>query len=167
MRARKNDVSFLNVCDRSGATHTWEMHSPDTDLCGRRTGNAIRLEGVVAGKHVKKQFSVDGLPWYQPLTYCLRALVTSGRRETAFWMIRLDTFRPVKLKAVKKDVQQLIIDGTHVEAQRVRVCPVGILSPFWHGDYWYRLSDGLFLKYHGRNGPPGSDTTTIRMNKTN
>ena len=32
----------------------------------------------------------------------------------------------------------------------------GLLSLFWKGDYWYSLSDGLFLRYGKRSGKEGS-----------
>ncbi len=161
----KETVSFFNECRPSGATLRWQMKSADVDLSARRKGNSIHIKGRLHEKQVDNHYAIDGDPWYQPMSYSLRRLATSKNKETAFWIIRLDTFCPAKMKAVRKGRETVAFGENEVPARHIQVRLTGMWSFFWHGDYWYRENDGLFLKYEGMNGPPGSAKTLIQLQK--
>ncbi len=48
-------------------------------------------------------------------------------------------------------------------AQRVRLCAEGFRSLLWHGTYWYRKSDKLFLMYRSVQGSPGTPETVVEL----
>jgi len=161
--ARQNDVVFTNSCGTSGETVHWTMQGPESDVTAERKNNTLILRGRISGKAVKKKFTLDSSPWYQPLTYSLRNFLASGRNTEYFWIIRLDKLEAIKMKAAKKCIEHLSLNGKTTKTQAVVVRPAGLFSLLWHGTYWYRTSDFLFVQYQGRNGPPGTPLTTIRL----
>lgn len=106
---------------------------------------------------------IDAAPWYQPLSFALRAMLNADQFAATFWMIRPDTLTPVKLTAEKQQVEPLNIEGHSVDARRVRVSVAGWASMLWHSHYWFRADDHLFVQYRGVNGPPGIPETVVRL----
>ncbi len=162
--ARKNDVTFYNICDLTGYTHEWEMRKAATAVKAYRQNERIYFQGTLEGEKISKTFIIDKHPWYQPLTFSLRSFIASEQKSTFFWMIRLDNFSVIKMEATKKETECIFINGEKIEAHRVWVQPTGLLSHFWHGQYWYRKTDGLFLQYKGKSILPGIKKTIIRIN---
>jgi hypothetical protein len=39
---------------------------------------------------------------------------------------------------------------------RIHLTLPGILAPFWKSDYWFALPEGVFFRFKGTSGPPGS-----------
>lgn len=159
----ESDVTFVNRCLPSGETVAWSQDGRGAKVEAVVTGGKLRLTGVVDGKPLDRTEDLDGLPWLQPLSYSLQRLVAGHDDPVKFWTIRPDTMEPVKLEAEYKGHQALQIGDTEFKAFRVRITPPGMLSVFWHGDYWYREGDGLFLKYEGMSGPPGSPKTRVTL----
>jgi len=162
---RREDERFVNILDASGATWGWEVHRPRESLVARREGNAIFLAGQRKGEAVRKEISIDEAPWYQPLSYSLGKFSGSDKEEVEFWIVRPDKLSPVRMRAEKKGVEEISLGGSDVKARKVRVSLDGMLSKLWHAHCWYRAEDGIFLQYEGRNGPPGTPVTRIRLLK--
>ena len=78
-------------------------------------------------------------------------------------MIRADALTPIRMQATKVGTDTVLLDGVPTEAVKVRLAPDGLLAAFWHGHYWYRKTDGLFLKFEGRRGLPGSPMTVVHL----
>ncbi len=158
-------ADYVNICDASGSTFEWRMKKDRTDITARREADWIRLTGMVNGQRLDKKLQIDDAPWYQPLSFSLRAFTLSGKTEVEFWTIRPDKLTPVKLRAEKDGVDTVPVGDGPETAQRVRVCvSSGIMSYLWSCCYWFRLEDGVFLKYEGTHGPPGTPKTTILLN---
>lgn len=161
--AKQNDVRFTNRCNAAGETVYWTMKGPQSEITAERKGNILVLQGWVSEKKVEKKFTLDSSPWYQPLTYSLRGFLVSDRSTEYFWMVRLDKLEAIKMKAAKKGIEDLSLSNNTVKAQAVVIRPAGLFSLLWHGTYWYRTSDFLFVQYLGRNGPPGTPETLIQI----
>ena len=117
------------------------------------------------GKAIDGTKQIDGLPWYQTVTFSLRPMVMSKEQDSvSFWTLRPDTLALVKLRAIKETEEQIQVNNSTVKAQRVRVTPDNeLLSFFWQGNYWFRSQDGVFVKFEGINGPPGTPKTVIEL----
>jgi len=156
-------TTFENICDPDGRTREWRQTGPDTRLAARRAEHTIKLAGVMQGRTLDKSFTIDDAPWYQPLTFSLRTFLQSPKTGEAFWLLLSDRLRAVKMQAEKAGEETLTIAGKPVLAWKVRVRPAGLLSMLWEGTYWYRVPDGLFVRYEGANGLPGADKTVIEI----
>jgi hypothetical protein len=55
------------------------------------------------------------------------------------------------------------LSGRRIQAWKVRIEPAGFFSFVWQAHYWFRQGDLLFIQYKGRNGPPGTPLTVIRL----
>ena len=163
IRVRQGKESFVNYCDRSGATHRWTYRSTDTDIHVERQKNVLRMTGTHAGKDLKRDFRLDDAPWFQPLSYSLSEFLSSDQSMVVFWIVRSDNMKAVKLKAEKERIENIRIGDDLIETQQIRVSPVGFYSWVWSGFYWYRVSDNLFVRYRGGSGIPGKPETIIEL----
>jgi hypothetical protein len=121
------------------------------------------VQGHRQGKPFQKSHPIDEAPWFQPLSYALQPFMQSDRRTLRFWLIRTDNFEPVKLKAVRSGTEEIFVDGRQYSSSRIDVSPSGPLSFVWHGSYWFRQSDAVFLQYAGGHLLSGPEETVIRI----
>ena len=146
-------------------TTRWEAADSEnkTDLVAARSGNTIIVYGRFRGETVSKTLKIDTCPWFQATSLSLRELVVSSDSQRKFWTIRLDTLTAHKLKAVKQEVETIALDGIRKPLLRIRLRPTGLLAPFWKSDYWFTLPEGLFFRFEGPSGPPGSPITVVTL----
>jgi len=164
----KNDYEF-SVIQSSGtyASISWEgtNRKDDTTISAHRQGDTIVLEGTLRGDPISKTMAIDAAPWYQSLSWSLRRLVLSDDKQTEFWTLRPDTLEKHKMVAKKMGEEEVQIEGVSVPAIRLEVRLKGMLSPFWSSTYWYRKTDGVWLRYEGPSGPPGKPMIFIEYRK--
>jgi hypothetical protein len=88
-------------------------------------------------------------------------LVASDDTERVFWTIRIDTLTAHKIRAIKKGVESIDLDGNRKDLLRIRLTLAGMLAPFWKSDYWFATPEGIFYRFEGPGGPPGSPMTVV------
>ncbi len=160
----EENKSFINVCSADGATLQWQLKvSGKHDIVANRIGNFLKVSGTRNGKVYNKSVEIDERPWFQPLSFSIRSFLASDLKTMSFWIIRVDTIEPIAMKVVKKRDDKILFNNTVISAQKVEVRVEGFYSPFWHGTYWYRKSDKLFLKYKSVHGPPGTKETVVKL----
>jgi hypothetical protein len=81
----------------------------------------------------------------------------------SFWTIRTDTVEATTLQVKKAGEEEIPVNGKKIMAQRVELRAEGFFSHFWHGTYWFRKSDKLFLMYRSVHGSPGTPETVIEL----
>jgi hypothetical protein len=163
---RDQDELYVNHCDELGATFRWTYRGVDTDVVAIRSGDIIELRGTLQGRAFQARHEVDSLPWYQTLAYALPKLVAPDEPALIFWTVRPDNLDVVKMQATWEGTEKVAVNGHKLRAHRVRIRPDGLLSRFWHADYWFRVPDGLFVRYEGVHGPPGHPKTVIQYQGT-
>ncbi len=150
--------SQVYTLDKSEATIAWSFIRPGekTDIRAIREGEKILLTGLHEGEAIRKEFDAGSLPWNQAFQFGLESFAAAGGTPVKFWAI--GTSGPVAMSITKitaeiKATETIRIQGKAETARHVRLSPSGLKSLLWHGDYWYRESDGVFLRYIGRSGP--------------
>ena len=157
---------FVNHCDRAGRTLSWQFRQGEsTKIEAVRRGNDLLISGTLQGRRVDNVHARDDRPWYQPLSFSLRFFLAAGGQKTSFWTIRSDTLDVVTMQAERKGLDAVEIDGEPVPAFRIEIRRTGVLSSFWHGTFWFRQTDRLFVRYQGVHGPPGTSETTVRLQR--
>jgi len=74
------------------------------------------------------------------------AVTETKEKSIEFWGLRPDNPESSGVLAAAKDKTEIIeVNGKKVEASKLRIGLAGWLSIFWTGDYWFRLSDGLYI----------------------
>jgi hypothetical protein len=157
--------SFVNFCSADGATWRWQVKDADNnhDIIAERQGDELKLSGVRYGEVYEETVELDERPWYQPLSYSLRNFLDSEGESMSFWTIRADTVEATTLRVKKASEEEIPVNGKKIMAQRVELRAEGFFSHFWHGTYWFRKSDKLFLMYRSVHGPPGTPETFVEL----
>ena len=160
----EKNTSFLTLCSTDGATVRWKMKDDGRqNITAERHGNTLHILGIHDGEPYEETLELDDRPWYQLLSFSLRDFLGSNLESITFWTIRTDDLGVILLKAEKKGQEGLIINDATIPALKVEVRAEGIFATFWHGTYWYRKRDTLFLRYRSMQGPPGTDETTVEL----
>jgi hypothetical protein len=165
LTAESSEDCHLTLMDSTLATRQWRLVNPGaaTEITVRREKNVLLLNGQFEGKPVASVIEIDSDPWYQALSLSLRALRDAEKQSLEFWTLRPDNLEVHKLRAVRKGVEMLEIEGKLVAALRLEVSLTGLKAMFWRCSYWLRESDGVFLRYRGPSGPPGHPETDVRL----
>ncbi len=157
---------FVNHCSTDGSTFKWVFKVDGKhDLIAERHENTLTIEGLLNGEKHQETYKIDERPWYQPLSFSLQDFLNSEETERSFWVIRVDTVEVLALNAKKMGEEDITVGNSTVPTQVVEVRAEGFYSSFWHGTYWFRKSDNLFVEYKSVHGLPGTDETVITLVK--
>ncbi|MCP5103014.1 MAG: hypothetical protein GY950_06535 [bacterium] len=142
--------------DSGLGTLSWSYENPKTKtkVTARRKGDKIYLSGTDDGDPVEKTFKVSDLPWNQTFNIGLEQFALSSQESMRFWAIGTSgpgNMKITKFKVKRKKIETITLRGEAVKAVYLTISLSGILSLFWTGNYWYRKSDGRFLRYRGKN----------------
>lgn len=178
---RRGEILITLRSDRSGTasehtyltgpdlsdTRRWTYRNPDTDtdITAVRTGDHILLRGIHKGRNIQKNFKINHLPWNQVFHIGLEAAATRGDKAYRFWSIGTEGPGEMKIttfKVKRVDEPVLQFNGESVPTRRYQISLSGLLSVFWKGYYWYRLTDGRFLLYREK-GKEGSDDPIMKL----
>lgn len=148
-------------------TLSWSYENPKTKtkVNARREGNNIYLTGIEENDPIKKTFEINRLPWNQTFNIGLEQFALSSEQTKKFWSIGTSgpgNMKITRFKVKKKKTGTITLKGQEVEAVYVTMSLTGLLSIFWTGNYWYRKSDGTFLRYKGKN-KPGAPVTIMEL----
>ncbi len=153
------------IVDDSLQAERWSFSRADaaeSNLVAERRGRRIDITGILDGRSVQKTKGLeDDDPWIQSIEKSLESFVLGGDERTEFWTLQPDNLTLRKLQARRNGKEMIEVDGSHVETWKVRISLPGIGSIFWGANYWYRTSDGQFVKYEGVRGGPGTPTTIV------
>jgi hypothetical protein len=146
------------VVDANLDTLAWTFENPgdNTKVSASREGNKIFLKGQSRGESIEKTFKINQLPWNQTFNIGLERFTLTPEKSMLFWAIGTKgpgNMKITRFKVKKKKIETITLKDNEIEAIHVTISLTGILSIFWTGKYWYRKSDGVFLRYKGKNGP--------------
>lgn len=148
-------------------TEKWVLRDEKEDhqFTARRVGDQIHIRGTFQGEPIDKTVAVDERLWFNKLDHGLSYFAASDQQELSFWVLKLvSDMDPIKLNAEKEGIEQLTMDGQTYEAIKIKLTIDNfLLSKLWSAELWYRTSDGLFLRYEGTNGGPGTPKTIIEL----
>jgi hypothetical protein len=159
--------------DQNMASLSWSYHdeTEKTKVSATRNGNIIVLEGHDRGKPIKKTFKVNPLPWNQTFNIGLEPFSMKVQKKMKFWAIGVKG--PGNMKITKFNVKRkktetitLTTQSQPIESEYITISLSGLLSMFWTGKYWYRKSDGIFLRYKGKN-KMGAPITVMELESIN
>ncbi len=158
----RDEVSLIET---RGPFDTARWHgrntAEDTDISAFRQGDTIRIKGKLKGKAVDKTIAIDNAPWFQSMSWSLRRLVLSDDEQMELWTLRPDTMKAYKLVARKIGKEELQIGGKTVTGINIEIRLKGLLSPFWSSHYWFRETDGVWLRYKGVSEAAGNPALRI------
>ena len=158
-----------HIFNPSTGTEQWSLRDEKSDhnLVAQRTGELIHISGTFRGESVKKAVSIDEDVWFNKLGHGLSSFAVSDQQEISFWVLKLlSDMDAMKMIAEKEGTERIQVGDESYQAIKVKlVLDHFILSKLWSARCWYRASDGLFLRYEGANGRPGTPVTVIELEK--
>ena len=160
---RQQEESTTTVFNPDLSTHSWSIDSPGTRtaLTVTRIGDTLVMLGTLAGDNINREVPIDPAPWYQALSVSLRPFVDPHQESVLFWTIRPDTLDVHRLQVSKEKTTTIEIDNHTVSAIQLKIQPTGWRAPFWSANYWLGKKDGIFIRYQGQSGPPGTPLTSV------
>jgi len=158
----EEQINYYNF-DGTTTKFTHIDSTRNIDLTAIYDGANVILKGTSEGKIIDEIIKLDKAPWKQSMSYSLSEFALGDEDKIEYWIIRLDKFKGEKMQADKAGIEDITINGKLYHAIKVKISAAGLRSKFWSGHYWFRSSDGLFLKYDGWNGLPGSTKTIIEL----
>lgn len=160
-----NGTIIQTILDPELTTKKWKIDdkSAGTDLTAQRSDNSIVIKGDFKGKEITKKLKIDSRPWYQAWNLSFGRFVLSGRDRQEFWTLRESDLKEFVMVVLREKEETIVLNGQAVAAVKVKVTLNNWMSKFWKVHYWFRKSDGVFLRYEGANGPPGTPVTVTEL----
>ena len=163
----ENDRYSKHTFDAKLGTKQWRLRdAPEHhDFTAIREGNYIHIQGIFKNEPVDKKVEIDQGPWYNKLDHGLSKFAISDQQKTDFWVLKLlSDLDATQMHAEKVGEESIKVGGESYPAVKVKLTLHGfLLSKMWSAYCWYRATDGLFLRYEGANGGPGTPTTIIEL----
>ena len=167
IRSSMSDGDYHEVeYDATEATVKYRVVSPSrkTAYSALRKGNVIDVSGVLAGKPFSRTLQIDSHPWYETMEVSLSHYALGGvQQPLLFWVVQPWDANAYLMQAKVEPEQMISVDEARLHAMPVLVSAAGFLSLFWSTLYWYRSTDGLYVRYEGVRGGPGTPLTVVEM----
>lgn len=140
-----NETLILN---RDYATESWQKACGEgTSFSSVRRGDTLTVTGRLKGQVIYKKIGLGSKVLYVYPKYSLSKFAMSGMPKMKFWTLRRDKMSKLPMRAVNKGTKTIVVNGKEVEAIMVYYSITGKLrEKHYNHNYYYRKSDGVFLK---------------------
>lgn len=163
-------VAFSEVImTDSFSTQNWRYicRQNKSDLTGWLVNNAVVIEGSFKNKKVYKTFPQKDIDWKQMFPFDLRNFVRSDSTRTSFCgvsTIEMASMQLGTLEVTKIGTEHVMVRNKNLELLHLHVAPPGLLSVFWHGDYWFAPNSGTLVKSISYDYPGAPPVISILTN---
>lgn len=143
------------VLDREYSLERWRRicTEEDTDYTSVRSGNILTVTGKIKGEDVNKELDLGAKALHIYPKYSLSKFALSGMPKMKLWSLRRDEMTKLPMQAIRKGVEMITVNGEEVEAIKVYYSITGkFREKHFNHNYYFRKSDGLFLKKEEQNG---------------
>jgi len=143
------------VLDREYSLERWTRicAEDDTEYTAERKGEYLIIQGKTKGDVVNKKLKVGTKALYVYPKYSLSKFALSGMPKIKFWTIRRDRLSKLPMQAVRRGVETVMINDEEVEVIKVYYSIASkFREKFYNHNYYFRKSDGLFLKKEEQSG---------------
>jgi hypothetical protein len=139
--------AIRNADDMATISFSYGNTGQNTSYTASREGDSIRLEGVLKGKPFTRVSRINARPLYESVERSLQGFAISGSSRTIhFWIVLPTEALVFELTAHREGRELVEVAGNQVDAEKVKVSLPGIASILWNSLYWYRPTDGTFLR---------------------
>jgi len=124
-----------------------------TNLSAVRAGESLIIRGQFKGESIDKKIELGQKALHIYPKYSLMKLALSDVPKFKFWALRRDELRKLSMQAVHKGEGTITVNGKEIKAIKIYYHIVGKLrEKYYNHNYYYRKSDGLFIKKKEQNG---------------
>jgi hypothetical protein len=150
----------------TGETVRYDFVSPSrrTAYAAIRAGDAILFQGTLDGTPLSRSVRINAKPWYQSMEWSLQPYALSGSSQAlVFWVVQPFEAQAYLMQARGEKPETVRVDDHAEYAIRVKVSPSGALASFWSELFWYRPTDGLYLRNEAVRGATGTPKSTVEL----
>jgi hypothetical protein len=148
------------LLDTDGSTREWIIvHTDGSRSRFVREGNTL-----VLGESGEER-TLDPDPWFGSIEAGLSEMTRKGIKKLDFWILDPEKLEVRKLTARSAGYETLDLNGEQVETVKIKVTAKGVPALFYSVSFWFRKADGIFLRFKGINGPPGTPLTITSLTK--
>jgi len=143
------------ITDQDGSLIKWTRFckEDDTDLITERKGDMLTIRGKLRGEVMDNDLNLGNKHLHIYPKYSLTKFVLSDLKSMKIWTLRRDKMSKLPMVVTKKGEEEIEIDGKKVETIKVfYTIDDKLKSRFFSHTYYFRKSDGLFLKKIENNG---------------
>lgn len=142
------------VLDENYMTRTWKRvrDNEDTNYSGKKIEHTLFIKGTFKGKVIDARIDLDDKPFYDDPPFNLTQFVLSDKKHIKFWMMRRDRPAKMQMQAKKREEETLLINGQEMDVIKVACTKSGLREKHFKRFYYFRKSDGLFVKQATSNG---------------
>jgi len=140
-----NDEIILN---QEYETQQWKRTCPEdnTEFSGEREGDTFFIKGKLKGRPLNTKIKLADRPFYIIPKLNLTHFALSDTPQIKFWTLRRDTLVKLLMQAEKKGEETIVVNGKKVAAVKILYSATGLRKKYYSRDYYFRKSDGLFIK---------------------
>jgi hypothetical protein len=124
------------------------------NLSAEKTAQGIHVWGMLKDKKIDKIAKPGANPWWQETTLPLGKWALTGEKTITPCSVSMMNGDLVVFEVTNKGDESVVVDGRTIACVHVRMGLTGVWAMLWHGDYWFRKTDGRMIKYQG-SGVPG------------
>ena len=153
------------ICDTNFCTIQWTFKdiNKNTEINAQAVDSLIHVGGMLEGKELNKCYKAEGVPWIQFQGLAFAKFINRQDMDLKCLIIRTSDAKMFTLRAEKKDLQNIKVNGNQVEAFRIAVSLDGFLSILGHVNFWFRQPDHIFVKYQGISGLSRKQPTVYEL----
>ncbi len=143
------------ILDKEYAVIRWtrKCSSKDTNFSAERKGGHLIIKGKFKGKEINKEIELGKKALHVYPNYSLSKFALSKSPAIKFWTLRRDKMTLLPMQAIKSGEETVVVNGKKIKAIKVYYSIVGKLrAKYYHRYFYYRKSDGLFIKKEGPRG---------------
>ena len=169
------EVSCLK--DGNALTETYSLDNenctinmtPDNTMFWEGNKNGVPFRAVYESSRIvlsangrEKIFDAE-YPWIQSFNFGFVSFILGEEKEIIFTSVRPTDFKSFKMRTEKEEYEEIKIGNKVYKTIKAKVSLTGLLSGFWSAEYWYRLEDGIMVKYEAVEGGPGTPKTMVSL----
>ncbi len=167
---RKDGNQLTEMYSRDNESWTIMM-TPNNTMFWGENKNGVPFKAVYNNGRIilnhngrKKIFDVEH-PWVQSFNFGFIPFILGKEKKIVFTTLRPTDFKSFEMTMEKEEYEDIKIGNKVYKTVKVEVSLTGFLSLFWSAEYWYRLEDGIMVKYEAVEGGPGTPKTTVTLLK--
>lgn len=146
---KKEDVTDDFILDKDYDLVQWRRVTAEdrTDFIVKREGETLVVTGTFKGRPIKKKIPVEGKEVHIYPNYSLGKFALSGQKSMKHWSLRRDEMTKLPMTARNDGEETIKVNGKDVKTIKVYYTIEGKMrEKHFNHTYYYRKSDGLFIK---------------------
>ncbi len=148
IKSEGNVIVNVFTLDKNATTRTWRTtdQNHQTDYTGDWKENEFIIKGKLKGKFDERRIKLGNKVLFNIPKFSLSLFALSEKKYIRFIMLRKDLLTNLVMQAWNEGEVDIKINGEVVRSVKIYYGATGIREKYYHFDYYYRKSDGAFLR---------------------